>query len=96
MLRIGANNAHRAPAGAKLGRQRHRSVFVPLGQFDALGGSLPLRTTAIRTPLTLPADEVLHEFDEGSNGQEVSTTTSFLVRHPNSTCFVDPAAAPWP
>ena len=44
---------------------------------NALGGSLPLRTTAIRTPLTLPPDDLLHEFDEGSNGQEVSTTTSF-------------------
>ena len=41
VLRIGTNNTHRAPTGAKLGRQHHRSVFVPLGQFDASGGSLP-------------------------------------------------------
>jgi len=44
---------------------------------NVLGGPLPKRTTAIRTPLTLPPDDLLHEFDEGSNGQEVSTTTSF-------------------
>ena len=41
MLRIGANSAHPAPAGAKLGRLRQRGVFVPLSRFDEAGGALP-------------------------------------------------------
>ncbi|EFN50600.1 hypothetical protein CHLNCDRAFT_59486 [Chlorella variabilis] len=41
VLRIGANSAHPAPAGAKLGRLRQRGVFVPLSRFDEAGGTLP-------------------------------------------------------
>ena len=44
---------------------------------NLLGGSVPSRTTTIRKSLTLPADETFVEFDEGSNGAEVSTTMSF-------------------
>ena len=44
---------------------------------DALGGSLPLRSTRIRRPLSIPPADALVEFDEGSNGAEVSTTMSF-------------------
>jgi pyruvate dehydrogenase E1 component len=44
---------------------------------NLLGGSLPIRSTTIRKPLTLPPIEVLAEFDQGSNGAEVSTTMSF-------------------
>ena len=42
-----------------------------------LGGSLPMRTTAIKKPLSLPSAETYAEFDAGSNGVEVSTTGSF-------------------
>ena len=41
VLRICANGTHPAPSGAKLGRLRRRSVFVPLGQFQEGGGTLP-------------------------------------------------------
>lgn len=41
VLQITANSAHRAPPGARLGRQRRRSVFVPLGLLDESGGPLP-------------------------------------------------------
>ncbi len=44
---------------------------------NLLGGSLPIRSTTIRKPLTLPPIEELAEFDQGSNGAEVSTTMSF-------------------
>ena len=43
----------------------------------ALGGFLPLRTTEIRRPLTLPSREVFAEFDAGSGTQAVSTTAAF-------------------
>ena len=42
-----------------------------------LGGSLPKRSTEIRTPLVLPPAAALNEFDAGSNGAAVSTTMSF-------------------
>ncbi|KAL4436872.1 hypothetical protein ABPG75_004011 [Micractinium tetrahymenae] len=41
VLRISANNAHPVPAGAKLGRLRRRSVFVPLSLANEAGGPLP-------------------------------------------------------
>ena len=42
-----------------------------------LGGSLPVRSTAVRRALVLPNDDALQEFDAGSKGAEVSTTMSF-------------------
>ncbi len=42
-----------------------------------LGGSLPMRSTAIRRPLVIPPANTLEEFDAGSNGAAVSTTMSF-------------------
>ena len=44
---------------------------------NLLGGPVPTRSTVIRKPLTLPPVAELLEFDEGSNGAEVSTTMSF-------------------
>jgi pyruvate dehydrogenase E1 component len=44
---------------------------------NLLGGPVPTRSTVVRKPLTLPPHETLAEFDEGSNGAEVSTTMSF-------------------
>ena len=44
---------------------------------NLLGGPVPTRSTVIRKPLTLPPVAELSEFDEGSNGAEVSTTMSF-------------------
>jgi pyruvate dehydrogenase E1 component len=44
---------------------------------DALGGSVPVRSTTIKRALQLPPDDALNEFDEGSKGAEVSTTMSF-------------------
>ncbi len=44
---------------------------------NLLGGPVPTRSTVIRKPLTLPPSDLLAEFDEGSNGAEVSTTMSF-------------------
>ena len=41
LLNIPGNNTHRAPPGARLGWQRRRSVFVPLGECDEGGGALP-------------------------------------------------------
>jgi pyruvate dehydrogenase E1 component len=43
----------------------------------ALDGPLPRRTTEVRRPLALPEPKVFAEFDEGSGGQEVSTTMAF-------------------
>ena len=49
----------------------------------ALGGAVPMRSTAVRKPLTLPANSVFSEFDAGSGEQQVSTTMGFtrLLRH---------------
>ena len=44
---------------------------------ELLGGAVPRRSTIIRKSLTLPPDDALSEFDEGSKGAEVSTTMSF-------------------
>jgi len=44
---------------------------------NLLGGSVPVRSTTIHRALTLPPDDALAEFDEGSKGAEVSTTMSF-------------------
>lgn len=44
---------------------------------DLLGGPVPHRSTLIRKPLVLPPSDTLAEFDQGSNGAEVSTTMSF-------------------
>lgn len=41
VLSISANNTHAALTGARLGRQRRRAVFVPLGHFDEGGGPMP-------------------------------------------------------
>jgi len=43
----------------------------------ALGGSLPRRTTAVRTPLHQPADATFEEFRAGSGTKAASTTTAF-------------------
>ena len=43
----------------------------------ALGGAVPMRSTAVRKPLTLPANSVFSEFDAGSGEQQVSTTMGF-------------------
>jgi pyruvate dehydrogenase E1 component len=43
----------------------------------ALDGPLPLRTTKLRRPLGLPADEPFDELVSGSKGQAVSTTGAF-------------------
>ena len=41
ILRICVNGTHPAPSGARLGRLRRRSVFVPLGRVQEGGGALP-------------------------------------------------------
>ena len=43
----------------------------------ALGGALPMRSTVVRKPLTLPANSAFSEFDAGSGEQQVSTTMGF-------------------
>ncbi|MCH8985579.1 MAG: pyruvate dehydrogenase (acetyl-transferring), homodimeric type [Acidobacteria bacterium] len=43
-----------------------------------LGGSVPRRTTAVRKPLQMPADEVFEEFDAGSGDNAVSTTMAYI------------------
>ena len=43
----------------------------------ALGGAVPMRSTAVRKPLVLPSDSVFSEFDAGSGEQQVSTTMGF-------------------
>jgi pyruvate dehydrogenase E1 component len=43
----------------------------------ALGGALPMRSTVVRKPLTLPANSAFSEFDAGSGDQQVSTTMGF-------------------
>ncbi len=40
----------------------------------ALDGSLPIRTTRVRRPLTMPGDAPFETFAAGSGGREVSTT----------------------
>ncbi len=44
---------------------------------NALDGSLPLRSTAVRRPLALPPDAPFTEFAAGSGQQSVSTTMAF-------------------
>ena len=43
----------------------------------ALGGAVPMRSTVVRKPLTLPANSAFSEFDAGSGEQQVSTTMGF-------------------
>jgi pyruvate dehydrogenase E1 component len=43
----------------------------------ALGGAVPMRSTVVRKPLTLPSDSAFNEFDTGSGEQQVSTTMGF-------------------
>ena len=43
----------------------------------ALDGSLPRRTTEVKRPLTLPAEDPFVELAAGSGGQAVSTTMAF-------------------
>ena len=43
----------------------------------ALDGALPRRTTHVRRPLALPADDPFDELAAGSGGQSVSTTMAF-------------------
>ena len=43
----------------------------------ALGGAVPMRSTTVRKPLTLPSNSVFSEFDAGSGEQQVSTTMGF-------------------
>jgi pyruvate dehydrogenase E1 component len=43
----------------------------------ALGGAVPMRSTAVRKPLILPSNSVFNEFDGGSGEQQVSTTMGF-------------------
>ncbi|WP_346742402.1 pyruvate dehydrogenase (acetyl-transferring), homodimeric type [Rhabdothermincola salaria] len=43
----------------------------------ALDGPLPIRSTEVRRPLTLPDPAAFAEFDAGSGGQAVSTTMAF-------------------
>ena len=42
-----------------------------------LDGSLPTRVVNIRRPITLPDDKLFSDYDEGSDGREVSTTMVF-------------------
>ncbi|MDE0115669.1 MAG: pyruvate dehydrogenase (acetyl-transferring), homodimeric type, partial [bacterium] len=42
-----------------------------------LDGPLPVRVVNIRRPVKLPADKLFSDYDEGSNGREVSTTMVF-------------------
>jgi pyruvate dehydrogenase E1 component len=44
---------------------------------QALDGSLPARITTVKKPLPMPSPAPFTEFDAGSGGQEVSTTTAF-------------------
>src|SRR5690606_35655444 len=43
----------------------------------ALGGSMPVRSTAVRRPIQMPADAVFEEMRGGSGNSEVSTTMGF-------------------
>ena len=42
-----------------------------------LDGPLPIRVVNIRRPIKLPDDKLFTDYDEGSNGREVSTTMVF-------------------
>ena len=42
-----------------------------------LDGSLPIRVVNIRRPIKLPDDKLFTDYDEGSDGREVSTTMVF-------------------
>ena len=41
VLSLHCNNTHPAPRAARLGRQRRRSVFVPLSRVAEAGGTAP-------------------------------------------------------
>lgn len=41
VLSLHTNNTHPAPRDARLGRQRRRSVFVPLSRVAEAGGMVP-------------------------------------------------------
>jgi pyruvate dehydrogenase E1 component len=43
----------------------------------ALDGPVPIRSTEVRRPLTLPKPDVFDEFEKGSGNQQVSTTMAF-------------------
>lgn len=48
VLVVHSNCAHPAPRGARLGRQRQRSVYVPLGRVDPEGGAVPQTLVAVQ------------------------------------------------
>jgi len=48
VLNLHANNTHPAPRDARLGRQRRRSVFVPLSRLAEGGGSVPQTVVVVQ------------------------------------------------
>ena len=48
-----------------------------LARRKELDGPLPIRVVNVRRPIKLPDDKLFSDYDEGSNGREVSTTMVF-------------------